>query len=193
MDIPYINLQTGEERLLPEGMGEAMGFERMQGFTPPELNQEEGEQAGNTPADDAKAELEHAIAIVYGYASNGIEDLEDEQGRSLLLLYEQLDYFGFGHKDIDGTEEQTAGPSFEDARKAIEEAVIGDPTLSDSQKRTFRTHLASLGGQKITGTELHSPVLDTPVGGAVPAESVADPASQSTTEPKEQEQPGRTA
>jgi hypothetical protein len=197
MDIPYRNIQTGEERLLPEGMGEAMGFERVQGYTPPEVS--EPTQSDEQPADEAKAapvetptpSLSDAVDLVLTYLNEEYDNLNDEVAAQVDRLMDKLTVM-YGD-EATGTEEQTTGPSFEDARKMIEDSVIGDPELSDSQKRTFRTHLNSLGGQRIVGTETHSPVLDTPVGNSIPAEPVADAASQSTTEPKEQEQPGKSS
>jgi hypothetical protein len=198
MDVPYINHQTGEERLLPEGMGESMGFEKVQGYTPPEVSQPADSSADETEG-DAKAalvtpptpSLSDAVDLVLTHLNVDYDDLNDEVAAQVDRLMDKLTVM-YG-EDLDSSEEQTQGPSLEDARKVIEDALNGDPELSESQKRTFRTHLNSLGGQRIVGTETHSAAKDTSSGGSIPATEVADPASQSTTEPQEQNQPGKSA
>lgn len=162
-DVPYRHPETGVERILPEGMGEKLGFERIAGYTPPELAEPADDESDETdPAEKAFAELDHAVAQVYGVATNG--ESVDEKTRSLLeYLAVGLDEHGFGIKEDEPA--QGSDSSHADLFAQLEERMEGDDKISKTGREAILKHMKAL-----------LPATDT----------------EATTNPKESDLPGKS-
>ncbi|GAB4052563.1 hypothetical protein [Spirosoma litoris] len=87
-DIPYKHPETGQERNFPDGLGEKLGYERVVGFVPPEV-QEPSESTGT----DRESEVEHAIVVLSGTLSNPFNTLSEKEKmliERLSLLFADL-------------------------------------------------------------------------------------------------------
>lgn len=202
-EILYTDPKTGNEQFLPDGLGEKMGFTRVAGYVPPEVKTTTPpEQTGTTDLSDATdlllryiddrnpnaevgaqihrlvdalkaqifkstpdsaaAELSHAAAIVFGVASQGAEVVDGDQLKVISMLADSLENYGFARD-----REFQSGDSFAELMAAIET----DDKVSATARERIQKHIGKIQSA---------------------ATENADPSATGTTEPTDQNQPGKS-
>lgn len=157
-EVVYRNIKTGVNRLLPEGMGEKIGgFERVEQFTPPELQpavqaQTEQQELTGFPVKDAVDVLEARLKDPDGLSNEEYEQFDR-------LVKSLVDGYDFAYESESKTD-STDSPSLIQIVNHLEGKIDGDSRISETGKKQFKKHLSDLLDGLPVITEEQSKMFD---------------------------------